>query len=111
MKKNRAARWTLLLGFSVSAVTTLLAIFSYLPSWVTPIFVWPGFKIAPFLAIVIPSQVFYWLVPEGGGSAFILLVVIGAFIVWALVFTAIALAVYRVWGPNNSFKADGSAAA
>ena len=110
MRKIRITLWLLFLGICASSALGLLAFTVFPHSLATTFYLWPGFQAAPILATIIPTTVVYWLVPDGGGLAFVLLTFISAFTFWAMLFAA-ALLASRAWWPNKSFKADGSAAA
>ena len=105
MKNLRMVLWLALLGIGVSAATGLLILRTLPQSWAAAVYLWPGNLAAPILGKIIPTAAVYWLVPEGGAPAYLLLILVGAFASWAALFTLVALAVHRTWlRPNNSFK-------
>jgi hypothetical protein len=53
----------------------------------------PGIVLAGFLSPLVPSAVVYWVEPEGGPYAFLLITLVCAFFFW----TALLGAVHFVW--------------
>jgi hypothetical protein len=111
MKNFRTALWLSLLGSGISSAIGLLVLGAFPQSWAATTYLWPGPNVAPLLSKIIPTAVVYRLVPDGGAPAFLMLILVGAFVSWTVLFVFITLVARRAWRPNSSFKADGSAAA
>jgi hypothetical protein len=58
-------------------------------------FLWPGMHFGSVATKVIPSQVIYAIVPEGGGPAFLLIVLITSILLWTCMFVG-AYRIYRM---------------
>ena len=67
-----------LLAFALGSKTVLVT--TYL---------WPGIRIAGLLSPFVPSSIVYWLVPEGGPSAFLLQALAWTGLFWTLLLGAI----------------------
>jgi hypothetical protein len=50
------------------------------------VYVMPAEMLAPVIGPLLASTVMYWLVPDGGVPASVLLIVISAFFFWTIVF-------------------------
>ena len=50
------------------------------------LYITPAAILVPVIGSLIPSKVVYWLVPDGGGPAGLLLIMISAFFFWTIVF-------------------------
>src|ERR1044071_7436393 len=55
-------------------------------------YLFPGIHIAGFLISVVPTSFVYWIEPEGGPYAFLLLALVCAAVVWAGLFGSIQYA-------------------
>ena len=105
MRKFRVD-WLSVLAGILLAGGFLAAAFSCFPrTWVVDLYLWPGAKLAPLLSEVVPSTVMYWLVPEGGAPAYLLLVLVASFFSWAALLALLSSIARgrRVW-PNYSLK-------
>ena len=50
------------------------------------LYITPAAILVPVIGSLIPSKVVYWLIPDGGGPAGVLLIMISAFFFWTMVF-------------------------
>jgi hypothetical protein len=92
------------IGLCLSAAIGALVLFALPPGLASTVYLWPGTYIAPVLGKITPTSFLYWLVPDGGAPAYLLLIAIGALFSWAVLCTAVAFVIRRVVRPNNSFK-------
>lgn len=53
------------------------------------VYLWPGMYIGSAAARIIPSQVIYALVPDGGGPAFVLIAATSSIIFWTCLFAGL----------------------
>ncbi len=104
MKSIRTVFLLALLGVSLSAAVGALALFALPSTLASTAYLWPGNYAAPILDKITPVAALYWLVPEGGPLAYLLLIVLGPFFAWAVLFAAVAFVIGRWVRPNNSFK-------
>jgi uncharacterized membrane protein YraQ (UPF0718 family) len=49
----------------------------------------PGVFVGGLLSRMIPSKFVYWIEPEGGPAAFLLLALLGSFAIWSTLFSAL----------------------
>lgn len=66
-------------------------------SWIVSVYLWPGTIVGSALAKVVPSAWMYGIVPEGGAPAFLLLVLIGSFLSWGLLFVVCQALWWFAW--------------
>lgn len=92
MKSLRAA---VLVGIGFSAAVGALALAVLSPGWASTTYLWPGIQTAELLVHITPTAVVYWLVPGGGAPAYLLHVLTGAFVSWAVLFALAAFAIRR----------------
>ena len=77
----KAAGFGLAFGFVLGGLA-----FGVLPgSMFTEAFLWPGKNLSLLVGPLIPDAVIYWLVPEGGGSAGVFIVLLSVMIFWVLI--------------------------
>ena len=83
--KSRMGTFLWLTSCSVvlSAALGLLVFILAPNTWAVSVYLWPGTYVAALLTRIIPNNLIYWLVPEGGPPAFLLLVLLGSFVSWA----------------------------
>lgn len=80
----RVSLWSIGLSVAFGAAAFTLA-----PNtWVVSVYLWPGTYVGAALARLVSSSLMYFVVPEGGAPAFLLLVLIGAFVSWTILFAA-----------------------
>ena len=84
-----------LVGIGFSAAVGALALGVLLPGWASTTYLWPGIQTAALLVHITLTAAVYWLVPEGGASAYLLHVLTGAFVSWAMLFALAAFAIRR----------------
>jgi hypothetical protein len=104
MKSIRAVLLLVVFGFCLSATLGALSLHLLPPGVASATYLWPGTYVAPMLGKIIPTSAVYWLVPEGGAPAYLLLIGVGAFVSWAVLLGLVAFVVGRWVRPNNSFK-------
>jgi len=81
----------------IVAVALGASFFFLLPrTWITEAYLKPGMLIGSGLSFLLPSQLVYTIVPDGGGPALVLLALIGTLIFWTSVFTAAQLIWHKV---------------
>jgi hypothetical protein len=80
----RISIWSIGLSVAFGAAAFMLAP----KTWVVSVYLWPGTYVGAALARLVPLSLMYCVVPEGGAPAFLLLVLIGAFVSWAILFAA-----------------------
>ncbi|MDR7134048.1 putative cobalt transporter CbtA [Lysobacter niastensis] len=74
-------------------------------SWATTAYIRPGELIAPLLTGIVPTSFLHSVVPEGGAAAFVLLILVGSFVFWALALSiGLGIVLLASRRPNNSFK-------
>ena len=81
-------------------VTALIAIcFGAICLFLLPpmakVYLWPGMYIGGAVAHIIPSQLIYALVPDGGGPAFVLIAATSSIFFWTCLFAGIYTAFKR----------------
>ena len=104
MKNIHAILLLALVGLCLSAAAGALALFALPPGLASTVYLWPGTYIAPVLGKITPASFLYWLVPDGGACAYLLLIAIGAFFSWAVLCAAVAFVIRRMVRPDNSFR-------
>jgi len=67
--------------FRSAVIGAVLAVAGFAILYITPAAI-----LVPVIGSLIPSKVVYWLVPDGGGPAGLLLIMISAFFFWTIVF-------------------------
>ena len=95
MKGLRTALLLALIGMCFSAAIGAVALAILPPGWAWTAYMWPGIQTAPVLVHITPTAMVYWLVPEGGAPAYLLLVLTGAFLAWSVLFALAAFAIRR----------------
>jgi hypothetical protein len=56
------------------------------------LFIAPSRLVSPVIEPLVPDSVIYWLVPNGGAPAGVLLIMFGAFLFWSAAFGAVHFA-------------------
>jgi hypothetical protein len=80
---------TLATGALLAVIVGVLVFVVASRTHVVTAYLLPGVAIAFVLSPVIPTKVVYWLDPEGGPPAFLMLAMTCAFLFWTLVFAGI----------------------
>ena len=65
------------------------------------VYIAPAIFVAPVIGAVIPSRLVYWLIPDGGAAAGMLLILFSAVLFWSIFFGAI----YFVWAASKRRRA------
>jgi hypothetical protein len=86
--------WYAFCGVISSAASGLLVFILAPKSRAVSVYLWPGMHVAPLLARLVPIKIMSWVVPEGGPPAYLLLVLVGSFLSWAVLFGLATLAVH-----------------
>jgi hypothetical protein len=63
---------------------------------IVKVYLWPGMHIGGVVARVIPSSLIYALVPDGSGSAFLLIATTCSIFFWACAFAGLYIAFKRI---------------
>ena len=61
------------------------AFFVWPGSWISDVFLWPGFLLLPLIGPTLPDRLVYFLVPDGGGPAAVMVVAAGSLLTWGAV--------------------------
>jgi hypothetical protein len=65
------------------------------------VYIMPARLMAPVLGPIVPSRLTYWLVPEGGAAAGVLLILASSVLFWTICFGVI----YFVWATSRRRRA------
>jgi len=78
---------------AVLAIAGFALAFALAPFFAAVIlYITPAAILVPVIGSLIPSKVVYWLVPDDGASAGLLLIMISAFFFWTIVFGVVHFA-------------------
>jgi len=80
---------SILFGIVLSLILFAIAYILLPQTWVTQAYLFPGLILGSPFGLLISTKIIYWLVPEGGGPAFILVSLIAAVLFWLLLFAMI----------------------
>lgn len=61
------------------------------------VYLWPGMHIGSVVARIIPSNLIYALVPDGGGPAFLLIAATSSIFFWTCLFVGIYSAYKKIF--------------
>jgi len=71
------------------------------------VYIMPARLLVPVAGRIIPSQLIYWLVPDGGAAAGVLLILTSAVLFWTVCFGAI----YFAWATSRRKQSSGETTA
>ncbi len=88
---------SVLFGIVIALLLFVVAYILLPQTWITQAYLSPGLILGTIFLPVIPTKLVYWLVPEGGGPAFVLIGFVGAVLFWFLLFAIL----HYLWRTRN----------